>query len=184
MFADDEEIATLSAAELRAYLTFLKQGTVTVTAMTTDGSNLSAECSYTAPSVTPVSELTLLAIQESSKEPQPDIQTVLVGKTYKISADAQPTNATNRTVEWSSSDETVASITQSGNAATVTVLSEGLAVLTARTQDGSGLEASCTYRAILPVEQITCTREDKKSYCFVGQEYVITATVLPETAPH
>ena len=179
---DDEEIATLSAAELRAYLTFLKQGTVTVTAMTTDGSNLSAECSYTAPSVTPVSELTLLAIQESSKEPQPDIQTVLVGKTYKISADAQPTNATNRTVEWSSSDETVASITQSGNAATVTVLSEGLAVLTARTQDGSGLEASCTYRAILPVEQITCTREDKKSYCFVGQEYVITATVLPETA--
>ena len=33
---DDEEIATLSAAELRAYLTFLKQGTVTVTAMTTD----------------------------------------------------------------------------------------------------------------------------------------------------
>ncbi len=61
------------------------------------------------------------------------------GKTFKLTADIQPGNATDKTVVWSSSDETVATVSDDG---TVTIKDVGNATITA---EAGGKKASDTF---------------------------------------
>ena len=63
-----------------------------------------------------------------------------VGNTEQITATVSPSNATNKSVTWSSSDDSVATVDQSGN---VTAVKAGDATITVRTTDG-GKTASCS----------------------------------------
>lgn len=56
------------------------------------------------------------------------------GETFQLIATVQPGNATNKNVTWSSSNETIASISKEG---LVTALSTGETTITATTEDGS-----------------------------------------------
>ncbi|MBR2093616.1 MAG: Ig domain-containing protein, partial [Candidatus Methanomethylophilaceae archaeon] len=61
------------------------------------------------------------------------------GMTAKISATVSPSDATDSSIVWTSSDESVAKVDQNGN---VTAVKEGSATITAKTNDG-GYTASC-----------------------------------------
>lgn len=62
------------------------------------------------------------------------------GKSYKLFADITPSNATNRTIYWSSSDSRVATVDSNGN---VTAVSPGSVTIKARSADGNH-ESSAT----------------------------------------
>lgn len=64
----------------------------------------------------------------------PETATVEVGGTTKISSSVTPSTATNKKVSYSTSDEAVATVTNSG---TVTGVSEGEATITVTTEDGN-----------------------------------------------
>lgn len=57
-----------------------------------------------------------------------------VGKTYNLSATVSPSNATNKIVTWSSSDESIVTV---DNAGTITGKKVGSATITVTTQDGN-----------------------------------------------
>ena len=61
--------------------------------------------------------------------------------TYALTASVSPSNAANKDIVWSSSDEKVATVSESG---LVTALTKGTAVITASAVDGSGVSRSCT----------------------------------------
>ena len=63
------------------------------------------------------------------------------GDTATLTATVAPDNATNKTVTWSSSDNTVATVDNNGN---VTAVKAGTATITATAADGSGCSATCT----------------------------------------
>lgn len=60
---------------------------------------------------------------------------------YTLTASIYPDNAANKSVEWTSSDETVATVSQDGK---VTPLSKGTAVITVTAKDGSARCDKCT----------------------------------------
>ena len=62
-------------------------------------------------------------------------------QTFALTATAKPDNAYNKTIIWSSSDETVATVDENG---LVTALKKGSATITAAAQDGSGVTRKCT----------------------------------------
>lgn len=64
-----------------------------------------------------------------------------VGATKQLTATVLPSNATNRSVSWSSNNTSVATVTSSGN---VTGKSNGTATITCTANDGSGVKATCT----------------------------------------
>lgn len=64
-----------------------------------------------------------------------------IGATRQIEAVALPNYAYNKTVVWSSSNESVATVDQAGN---VKAVGKGTAVITAAAKDGSGATATCT----------------------------------------
>lgn len=66
-------------------------------------------------------------------------KTVAAGDTVTITATITPSNATNKGIVWTSSDETVATV----NGGIVTGVGNGTAVITAKTVDG-GFTATCS----------------------------------------
>ena len=124
--SSDETIATVDTNGL---VTAVAVGEVVITATTTDGSNLSAECNVTV--VLPTATAIALNKSETSLN---------VGDTEQLIATVSPELASQE-VTWASSDETIASVDANG---LVTAVAVGEAVITATTTDGSNLSASCT----------------------------------------
>lgn len=63
-----------------------------------------------------------------------------VGLTSTLTATVLPENASNKTIVWTSSNESVATVNQNGK---VTAVAKGSATITAATSDGSGQSVSC-----------------------------------------
>ena len=80
--------------------------------------------------------------------------TVTIGDTETLTATVLPLYAANRSVTWSSSDESVATVSADG---AVTAISIGTAVITVTTADG-GFEASGTFTVTEPLLLSSITR--------------------------
>ncbi|MDO5115531.1 MAG: Ig-like domain-containing protein [Synergistaceae bacterium] len=122
------------AAVENGLVTALSIGTATIT-VTTDDGGYTASCEVTVNGTpTPVDVyVTSVALSESSL-------TLDAGGTRLLTATVQPDNATNQAVSWSSSNESVAAVNESG---LVTAVAAGTATITVTTVDG-GKTASCT----------------------------------------
>lgn len=92
------------------------------------------------------------AIEDDSTTTDPDVAvagvsvspssaSLKVGETKQLSATVSPSDATNKSVSWSSSASSVASVSSSG---LVTALSAGTATITATSVADSSKKASCT----------------------------------------
>jgi len=98
---------------------------------------------------------------------------------YKLIATVLPENATNKNVTWSSSNQSVATVDQSGN---VTADIPGTATVTVTTEDG-GYTATCLVTVtekVVPVASVSLNWD--KLELFEGWTAKLTATVLPEDA--
>ena len=65
---------------------------------------------------------------------------IYTGNTVQLTATVSPSNATNKSVTWSSSKTSVATVNSNG---LVTGVAPGSAVITCTAQDGSGVKATC-----------------------------------------
>ena len=113
-----------------------------------------------------------------------------------LTATVEPDNATNKNVNWESSDTSIATVDASGK---VTAISAGSATITATAADGSGKSASCSVTVThgnmvhTPKKDATCTAEGNTEYwtcetCgkhFSDEEgkteIELSATVIPTT---
>ena len=91
--------------------------------------NVSASCTVTV--IQPVTSVRLNASK----------QTLEALATYQLTATVNPSNATDGTLVWSSSDPAVATVDKTG---LVTAIAKGTATITATAADGSNCSASCT----------------------------------------
>ena len=82
---------------------------------------------------------------------QLDVEKVqlLPGESAVLNAEVLPVDATDNTIIWSSSDESVAKVDQTGR---ITAVTEGNAMITATAGDGSGVSASCALTVSLKTE--------------------------------
>ena len=100
------------------------------------------------------------------------------GNTAQLTATVKPDNATNKNVTWTSSDETVATVTDG----LVTALKEGTATITVTTADG-GFTDTCQVTvtaALVPVSGVTLNKDSLS--LGVGDSETLTATVAPANA--
>lgn len=120
--------------------------------------------SYTKADVTKTAtyEITVNAVAVTGITLDKETVQLKVGKTTKLTATVEPDNATDKTVVWSSGDETVATVSEDG---TVTAVAEGTATITAGTPDGAQT-ATCTVTVVAATaateyyEKVTSAPED------------------------
>lgn len=105
--------------------------------------------------------------------------TLVEGDTEELIATVMPENATDKGIEWKSSDESVATVSQNG---LVTALKEGPAVITVITNDG-GFEATCDVtvnKKVIPVSDVQLNKEIME--LMEGDEEKLVVTVKPDDA--
>lgn len=128
--SSNESAATVDENGL---VTAVGNGTAVIKAEATDGSGISVSCTVTVidPSKIPVSGITLdkTALSLEAME------------TYQLTAAISPTNAANKDLIWTSSNEAVATVDSNGR---ITAVAKGTATITATAADGYGASASCT----------------------------------------
>ncbi len=77
-----------------------------------------------------------------------------------LTATVKPSAATDKTVTWTSSDETVATVDANGN---VTRVGEGTAIITATSNEDETIKATCTVTVPHQCEAATLTKVDAKA---------------------
>ncbi len=121
-----------ASVDSNGLVTAYSAGTVRVTARTDSG--LEAHCIITVKS--PVIEPESIALNTESVR-------LAKGKKHQLTATVNPSNATDKTVIWKSSDENVVTVSESG---TIEGIAQGVAVITATTSNG--ITASCKVTVI------------------------------------
>ncbi|MGX8707152.1 MAG: Ig-like domain-containing protein [Bacteroidales bacterium] len=165
--ASDKTVTWTSSNELIADLSndgtvhALAAGTCTITA--TAGGK-SATCQVTV--LTPVSRVTVA----------PASCQVFIDSTVTLVATVFPADAHDKTVTWSSSDETIATVTQGGVVSTHAL---GNCTITA---SAGGKSATCQVTVIPRVVITGITLEPKELEVYVGEVHNLNATITPEDA--
>lgn len=127
----------------------LTEGQAVITAKVKDGSNVSASCTISVTAVK-VKSITLDYASYALTE----------GEYVTLNATLLPANAANKTLAWSSSDDSVLMVNSYG---TVFCLKDGTATITASTTDGSNLSASCVFNCTNSIISVGNDEQQKES---------------------
>ena len=101
------------------------------------------------------------------------------GETATLTATVTPSDATNKSITWTSNAPGIAEVNDNGK---VTAIKAGEATITATTKDG-GKTATCKIKVIpltVPVESVSL--DITEAEMTEGDELILKATVLPENA--
>ena len=157
---DDESILSV---DQDGNITGLSLGIATVTVTTEDGG-------FTASA-----EITVIPVQVTGVSISPKSVSVALGHTIQLTASITPSNAANKNLSWSVSDETIISVDGQG---TVTGLSGGTATVTVTTEDGgfsASAEITVYYAPANTWTAIGTNRINNNGFCgvFNGDGYAV-----------
>ncbi len=138
-------------------------GETDITVTANDGSGVSATCKVTVVT-TPVERVSVTANGSTTLKP---------GQTLQLNATVLPENATDKTVVWTSSDVTVATVT---NAGLVTAVSVGNASIKATAGDKS----ACVEITVEPIRAESLILFHTDIDLKVGEEYTLSPVITPE----
>lgn len=160
--SSNESVATVNSSGL---VTLLSEGNVTITATSNDISDThSIEATVSSVAVTGIS-----VTGDASGD---------TGTTIQLAASVTPTNATNKAVSWSSSNESVATVDEDG---LVTLIAAGSATITATSVSNGTITGTkyITANAVnVAVTGITVTG----TVPVIGSSSQLTAAILPTNA--
>ena len=148
----------MATVDDKGHVVALAAGTVTITATTTDGSDLSDQCRINV--VLPQAESITLDCDKL------DLET---GDSYQLTVSILPAEAL-QTARFNSSDPTVASVDEKGS---VTAIAPGVTAIIATTTDGTGLTDVCmvTVKEKLAIGDVKADMPVVKA---CGQEIIIS----------
>ena len=152
-------VATVDANGL---VSTIAPGTATITATTTDGTNLSATCALTVTKIL----ASLITIAPTSVN-------AVEGSQAQLTATVLPAKAASQALTWTSSNTAVATVDANG---LVSIVGVGTAIIQVTTTDGSNLSATCAVTGIAGVEAIFATKSGKADI------YTISGTLVKKNA--
>ena len=157
---DDESILSVNQD---GNVTGLSLGTATVTVTTEDGG-------FTASA-----EINVIPVRVTGVSISPKSASIALGCTVQLAASIKPSNAANKNLSWSVSDETIISVDGQG---TVTGLSLGTATVTVTTEDGgfsASAEITVYYAPANTWTAIGTNRINNNGFCgvFNGDGYAV-----------
>ena len=162
--SDDRDIAMVDATGL---VKAIDEGVAIITASI---GKLTATCKLTV--AREIIEVTSVEIT-----PEGPIS-ITEGEELQLTATIAPENATNKEITWSSSDKTIATVSETG---LVTAIAAGEATITASAGEASDSVEITVEPLVVEVESVTITPAEAQQLT-EGEELQLTATIAPENA--
>ncbi len=159
----------IASVDSAGKVTAKKSGQATITATTVDGAK-TAKCLITV--IDTVVRVKGIKVEPTSK-------TLLVGEVFTIKAVIEPSNASNKSVRWQTSDPNIASVDSVGK---VTAKKSGQTAITATTVDGAKT-AKCLITVSDTVVRVKGIKvEPTAKTLLVGEVFTIKAVIEPSNA--
>lgn len=174
--SSDESVATVDE---NGEVTAVKASETPVTITATAGEE-TATCTVTVTARTvAVQSVTITGSGVENKK-----ATMTAGGTLQLTAEVEPTEATNKEVDWriTSAHNEAVTLNPNGNTATVTAVIAGTATITATAKDGSSASDSITVTVNPKVVESISLNPTTTTLTSIGQTAEITATVNPSDA--
>jgi uncharacterized protein YjdB len=162
--SSNTKVATVNSS---GKVTGKKIGTATITATATDGSKKKATCKIKV-----IRQATSVKLNKS-------YLTLIVGRNSTLKATVKPSNAAYKTVNWSSSNTSVALVDDSG---LVRGLSVGTTTITATAKDNSKKSDTCFVEVIDPIPATSILLADKNMVMIRGESQSIGYTIVPSNS--
>ena len=172
--SSDESIATVDG---NGNVKGLKAGTVTITVTTSNGKSATKKITVREKSTSNTGNKTNNNSNESGNNNTTTVEPtsvtisgnkeVNVGKTIQLSATVSPSDAANKSVTWSSSNSSIATVDSSGN---VTGVSEGEVTITATTSNGKSATITVEVKSVYVIT-LTANKSETGSI----RDYTITS---------
>ena len=164
----NSSVAAVSGGKVTAK----SEGTTTITAEVHNGKT--ATCTVTVNEPVPeVIEVTSVSLNKTSL-------TLEIGESETLTATVLPSNATDKSVTWTSSAQSVATVANGR----ITAIGGGTATITATTSNGKTATCSVTVNEPAPeIIEVTSISLSQTSLTLeIGESQALTATVLPSNA--
>ena len=158
--SSNTSVAKVSASGV---VTSVGDGSCTITATSTDGSNITSSINVVVDSNIYVTGVSV----------SPSTVSLFNGESYSLTANITPSNATNKSVTWSSSNNNVATVDANGK---VTAKAQGSCTIYATSNENSAFKGSCA--VTVTNKQFTITPTSKSLY--VGESFTITYSATPD----
>lgn len=102
---------------------------------------------------------------------------IIIGETIQLSASVQPSNATKKTVTWSSSNSEIATVDETGK---VTAIKAGEATITAKAEEKTATCKVIVQKKFIAVSSVTLNKAEL--YLEKGHSETLVATLAPDEA--
>lgn len=134
--SSNEDVAMVTD---EGFVLAMAEGEADITATSAENSSIKAVCHIKVENEKePVVTIVGIKFEESSV-------TISMGDTKKLNVIFNPVDATNKQLEWKSTKTSVVDVDQEGN---IIGVSEGKAIITAKTTDGSNLTINCVVTVV------------------------------------
>lgn len=165
--SSNESVATVDS---NGNVKGLKEGSATITVTTKDGSK-TATCKVTVSKPASTISVTGVSLNKTSLS-------LTVGGSQSLSATVSPSNASDKSVSWKSSDTSVATVDGSGN---VKAVKAGTATITVTTKDGSKT-ATCKVTVTAAAPTVSIVLDQTSITIATGSTYKLNATVYGDVS--
>ena len=160
--------SNVARVDANGNVTAVNEGTATITARSNNGKTATCKVTVINPASVAVSSVGLNSTSITLKNI----------RNYKLTATVSPSNASNKTIIWTSSNSNVARVDANGN---VTAVNAGTATITAKSNNGK--TTTCKVTVINPASVAVSSVGLKSSTTIVkGKTEKLTATVSPSNA--
>ena len=165
--SDNSAVATVVDGKVTA----VKAGTANITATSTNGKKATCAVTVKKQEIVEVTSVTLNKLNLSLTE----------GAAETLTATIAPTNATDKTLTWQSSNTAIATVDKDGK---VTAVKAGTANITATSKNGKKATCAVTVKAKKPVVvEVTSVTLNKTALSLTeGDSETLTATIAPTNA--
>ena len=166
--SSDESVATVSEdGNVKA----VSLGTATITVKSTDGGARSAN--ITVKVISSIDYITNITVTGSSQE-------LFEDEVLALTAGITPANATYKTLKWTSSDPSIATVSETGE---VTGIKPGTVTITAASTDGSGKKGTITLtiKEVVPLTGIAISTVLTETMA-IDQLLPVAVTLTPSNA--
>ena len=162
---------TIASVDENGKVTALKAGETTITASSSDG-KVSASCKVTVKAVViPVKSISLNKTEIELTE----------GTSFQLEATIDPENATDKNLTWTTSNKSVATVSENG---LVSALKKGTASITVKTKDGKK-SARCNVKVVAETIELESIALNKENISLtVGSTETLALSFTPENATH
>ncbi len=158
---------TIATVDAEGNVTAVKAGSCTISATANDGSAVVGECAVTVEDVLPTG-ITMAT----------ELGFTLGDAAQTLTPTIAPATATNKTVTWTSSDESVATVADG----VVTPVGVGECTITATSVAAPTIKAECAVSVVASTVAVEGVSLDATATVYVGKTSTLAATITPANA--